>query len=160
MFLLLFLGSFFGLKAEELQRVILAVCSREVSLSMLVPVTYKEMIHFSDLHGQACKGQNKAYNRTIIGGNIIMKYSWWEARFSDFSLIFATTQVVWDGVLNVSKQNLPAYNIHTSSMARKTLWFKREMKSKKQKKQKTKKAKHILFCLLKQQKFLFLNSGE
>ena len=49
MFLSLFLGSFFGLKAEKLQGVILVVCNREeMSLSLLVPVTYKEMIHFSE----------------------------------------------------------------------------------------------------------------
>ena len=54
-------------------------------------------------------------------GNIIMKYFWWEAGVPDFSLIFATTLLIWDGASNIYKQNLPACNVHTSSVARKDL---------------------------------------
>lgn len=43
-------------------------------------------------------------------GNIIMKYSWWEAGLPDFSLIFATLLLIWVGAFNISKQNLPACN--------------------------------------------------
>ena len=121
MFLSLFLGSFFGLKAEKLQGVILVVCNREeMSLSLLVPVTYKEMIHFSE---PAQPGLQRT-KQSIKPGNYWSKYynEIFPMRSKTLPSLFG---MEFSTFLNRIYQLVMYY---TSSMARKNFWFKREMK--------------------------------